>query len=135
VCVSRWPYRVLVQSRVRECAKTQYGHPIESWHTHPIESWHTHVLSLSLSLYLSLSLSLFTHTHTHIHIHTHTHIPTHHTPNTHTHQGYYGVAMVSRIDKIVGRFCRTFSLLYDSFAKETYNLIDPNYQSHPIRQL
>ena len=44
----------------------------------------------------------------------------------------YGVATVSRIDKIIGLFCRMLSLLKGSFAKETYNSIDPTNQSHPI---
>ena len=44
----------------------------------------------------------------------------------------YGVATVSRIDKIIGLFCRISSLLKDSFAKETYKLIDPTNRSHPI---
>jgi len=46
--------------------------------------------------------------------------------------GCYGVATVSRIDKITGLFCRISSLLKGSFAKETYNFIDPTNQSHPI---
>ena len=33
----------------------------------------------------------------------------------------YGVATVSRIDKIKGLFCRMSSLLYGSFEKATYN--------------
>ena len=37
----------------------------------------------------------------------------------------YGVATVSRIDKIIGLFCRILSLLWGSFAKEAYDLIDP----------
>jgi len=44
----------------------------------------------------------------------------------------YGVATVSRNDKITGLFCRISSVLYGSFAKETYNFIDPINQSHPI---
>jgi len=44
----------------------------------------------------------------------------------------YGVATVSRTDKIIGLFCRILSLLFGSFAKETYNFIDPANQSHPI---
>jgi len=44
----------------------------------------------------------------------------------------YGVAAVSRIDKIIGLFCRISSLLWVSFAKETYDLIDPTSQSHPV---
>jgi len=47
---------------------------------------------------------------------------------------YYGVATVSRIDKITGLFCRILSLLQGSFAKETYNFIDPTHQSHPIEE-
>ena len=47
----------------------------------------------------------------------------------------YGVATVSRIDKITGLFCRISSLLYGSFAKETYNLIDPTNQSHLLPEL
>ena len=42
----------------------------------------------------------------------------------------YGVATVSRIDQIIGLFCRIASLLYVSFAKETYNFIDPTNCSH-----
>jgi len=45
---------------------------------------------------------------------------------------HYGVARVSRIDKIIGIFCRISSLLWGSFAKETYNFIDPTNRSHPI---
>ena len=37
-----------------------------------------------------------------------------------------------RIDKIIGLFCRIASLLEGSFAKETYNFIDPTNQRHPI---
>jgi len=36
----------------------------------------------------------------------------------------YGVAMVSRIDKIIGLFCRILSLFQGSFAKATYDLMD-----------
>jgi len=45
---------------------------------------------------------------------------------------WYGVATVSRIDKIMGLFCRISSLLQGSFAKENYDLIDPTNPSHPI---
>ena len=44
----------------------------------------------------------------------------------------YGVATVSRIDKIIGFFCRISSLLEVSFAKETYDFIDATNCSHPI---
>ena len=46
----------------------------------------------------------------------------------------YGMATVSRIDKITGLFCRILSLLQSSFAKETCNFIDPTNQSYPIVQ-
>jgi len=43
------------------------------------------------------------------------------------------VATVSRIDKVICLFCRMLSCLLGSFAKETYNLIDPtDQQSHTI---
>ena len=45
-----------------------------------------------------------------------------------------GVAMVSRIDKIIGLFCRILSLSYGSFTKETYNFVDFTNHSHPIRK-
>jgi len=41
------------------------------------------------------------------------------------------VATVSRIDKIIGLFCRILSHFQGSFAKETYHLIDPTKRSHP----
>ena len=44
----------------------------------------------------------------------------------------YGVTTVSRIDKIIGLFCRISSLLQGFFAEETYNFIDPTDRSHPI---
>ena len=47
----------------------------------------------------------------------------------------HGVATVSRIDLNICLFCRILSLLLGSFAKETYNLIDPTNQSHPITAL
>jgi len=47
----------------------------------------------------------------------------------------HGVTTVSRIDSIIGLFCRILSLLLGSFAKETYNSIDPTNQSHPYHSL
>jgi len=44
----------------------------------------------------------------------------------------YGVAMMSRLLKILGLFCRISSLLQGSFAKETYNFKAPTHRSHPI---
>jgi len=44
----------------------------------------------------------------------------------------YRVATVSRIEQIIGLFCRLLSLLQGSFAKETYNFIDLTNQSHFI---
>jgi len=45
---------------------------------------------------------------------------------------WYGVALVCRIDKIIGLFCKIPSLLKGSFAKETSYFIDPTDRSHPI---
>jgi len=44
----------------------------------------------------------------------------------------YGVATVSRIDKIKGLFCRRSLQKRLYSAKETCNLIDPTNRSHPI---
>jgi len=44
----------------------------------------------------------------------------------------YGVALVSRIDKIVGLFCKRALFKRQYSAKEIYNVIDPTYRSHPI---
>ena len=45
---------------------------------------------------------------------------------------YYGVASVSRIDKMIGLFCKRALQKRRYSAKETYNLIDPTDCSHPI---
>jgi len=42
------------------------------------------------------------------------------------------VALVSRIDKIVGLFCKRAPQKRLYSAKETYNLLDPTHRSHPI---
>jgi len=44
----------------------------------------------------------------------------------------YGVAMICRLLKIIGLFCRISSLLYGSFAIETYDLREPTNRSHTI---
>ena len=43
----------------------------------------------------------------------------------------YGVATVSRIDYIVGLFCKRALLKRQYSAKETYNRIDPTNRSLP----
>jgi len=43
-----------------------------------------------------------------------------------------GVALASRIDKIIGLFCKRALLKRRYSAKETYNFIDPTNCSHPI---
>ena len=57
--------------------------------------------------------------------------------NTHSNisQILYGVAMSSRLLKIVGLFGRISSLLYGSVAKETYNFKEPINRSHPIPEI
>jgi len=44
----------------------------------------------------------------------------------------HGVATISRSLQITGLFSRISSLLYGSFAKETYNCKEPTTRSHPI---
>jgi len=44
----------------------------------------------------------------------------------------YGVAMTSRLFKITGLFCRMLCLLQGSFAKETYDFMEPTSHSHPL---
>ena len=44
----------------------------------------------------------------------------------------YGVATISTLLKIIGFFCRIWSLLYGSFAKETYYFKEPTNRSHPV---
>ena len=46
---------------------------------------------------------------------------------------YYGVALVSRIDKIISLFCQRVLQKWQYSATETYNFIDPTDRSHPIR--
>ena len=42
------------------------------------------------------------------------------------------MAIISRLLKIKGLFCRISSLLLGSFAKETYNFEEPTHRSQPI---
>ena len=42
------------------------------------------------------------------------------------------MATMSRLLEITGLFCRISSLLWGSFAKETYNFKEPTNRSHPI---
>ena len=44
----------------------------------------------------------------------------------------YGVATISRLLETIGLFCRISSVLYGSFAKETYNFKEPSNRSHAI---
>jgi len=44
----------------------------------------------------------------------------------------YGVAYVSRIDKMIGLFCKRTLWKKQYSAKETYNFVDPTNRSHPI---
>ena len=47
----------------------------------------------------------------------------------------YGVVLASRIDKIIGLFCKRVLQKTRYSAKETYNCIDPTDRSHPISLL
>jgi len=44
----------------------------------------------------------------------------------------YGVALVTRMDKIIALFCKRDLQKRRHSAKETYNFIDPTDRSHPI---
>ena len=44
----------------------------------------------------------------------------------------YRVATISRLLEIIGLFCRIASVLWGSFAKETYTFEEPTHRSHPI---
>jgi len=44
----------------------------------------------------------------------------------------YGVTLVSRINKIIGLFCKRDLSKRRYSAKETYNFIDTTDRSHPI---
>jgi len=44
----------------------------------------------------------------------------------------YGVASISRLLKIIFLFCRIQSLLFGSFALETYTFQEPTNRGHPI---
>ena len=45
------------------------------------------------------------------------------------------MAMTSRLLKNIGLFCRIYSLLRGSFAKETYDFKEPTTHSQPIYRL
>ena len=46
-----------------------------------------------------------------------------------------GVALASRIDKIIGFFCKRVLQKRRFSAKETYNLIDPTDRGHPMSEV
>jgi len=52
-----------------------------------------------------------------------------------THEDSYGVAAISRLLQIIDLFCRIQTLLYGSFAKESYNFKEPTNRSHPITRI
>ena len=47
----------------------------------------------------------------------------------------YGVATISRLLEMICLFCRILSLLWVSFAKETYHFKEPTSGSHPIMEV
>jgi len=75
-----------------------------------------------------------THTHTQAHIHTHTLLHTHTRArrNSMSGTGMYGVALVSRLLKIIGLFCKRALQKRPIFSEETYNFKEPTNRSHPI---
>jgi len=61
--------------------------------------------------------------------------PSSHSDNAYTQNSVGMRTHIGRIDKNIGLFCRISSLLEGSFARETYNLIDPTDRSHPIHTM
>ena len=55
---------------------------------------------------------------------------THKRVASHIQSRHYGVASIRRLLKMIRLFCRISSLLYGSFAKETYNSKEPTDRSH-----
>ena len=70
---------------------------------------------------ISFHAPFYTHAYTHSYTYAYIHI-----------QSGYGVAIISRLLKITGLFCRIQSLLQGSFAKETYNFRGSTNRSHPM---
>jgi len=88
---------------------------------------HTHVC-----IYLPVAHAPMQHNWTYIYIYTHINIYIYVYIYVCIHIYRYGVASVSRIDKIIGLFCKRALEKRRYSAKETYNLIDPTDRSHPI---
>jgi len=74
---------------------------------------------------------VYMHVYTHIHTHTHKNTGTRQT-TLHQRRWTYGVALVSRLDKIIGLFCKRGLQKSQYSAKDTYSFIDPTDRSHPI---
>jgi len=103
--------------------------------------WVSHVVHMNESCHASewvmpqICMSHVTHLHESCHIAVNESCQTYECTMSQMNEAFHtygGVATVSRIDKITGLFCRIWSLLYGSFAKESYNLIDPTNRNHPI---
>jgi len=70
-----------------------------------------------------------------IHCNTLQHTATHCNKSQLNSDSTYGVAMISRLLKNSGLFCKIWSLLWGSFARETYGSREPTTRSHPIVNL
>jgi len=97
-------------------------------HTHDVTHigytfWVLLLILCTLILYIQYMYAQSTH-------HAYTHVTSHIfcTQN----ECCYGVATISRLLKMIGLFCRIWSLLYGSFEKETYIFKDATNRSHPI---
>jgi len=88
-----------------------------------------------IHIYTEVCTYIYIYTHmrcAHIYIYIHIHFTDMCTPQV---EISYGVALVSRIDKIIGLFCKRALQKSQYSAKETYNFIDPTNRSHPISQV
>jgi len=117
--------------------RSKHGCPCSQTHSTPNK--HTLIRKQYMNIHV-----ITTHTHTHIPVLTAAKLGAHGTcmagtnvlcacacVNLHMPWRWYGVALVSRIDKIICLFYKT-ALKRQYSAKETYSLIDPTDRSHPI---
>ena len=88
---------------------------------------------MAMYMYVYIYICLYIYIHIYIYINIHIYIYVHSRPASECNLGpSHGVALISRIDKIIGLFCKRALQKRRYFAKETCNFIDPTDRSHPI---
>jgi len=101
------------------------------------------LLCVCVTMYMHSCMYIFTCVHIHmctcscVYIFTcvHVHVCTYSLTRIQSFIVSYGVATISRLLKIAGLFCRISSLLWGSFAIETYNFKEPTNRSHSMSSL